>query len=141
MSFREDFPDYETYQDDSLYYTKVSPAVVAPLKDLILRIAGSAQHLKAICNDVASRVPCEPTRNVGWDWLVNDLDSMLEQVIRKKLYKFVDVICDLAGDHGNAEFAGELNHLFEACDFGYRMISADNGFGESYCRTVHKVPE
>lgn len=141
MSFREDFPEYETYQDGPLYYTRVPPAVVAPVKGLILRAAGSVQHLRAICNDIASRVPCEPTHNVGWDWLVNDLESMLERVIRKKLYKFMDFLSDLARDYGGVGFIEELNHVFDAYDFGYRMIPNDSGCGQSYCWDIRRLPK
>lgn len=37
MAFRDDHPDYETYQDGPLYYTRVPPAVVAPVKVLFSR--------------------------------------------------------------------------------------------------------
>jgi hypothetical protein len=124
-----------------LYYTKVPVAVVAPVKSLVLRVAKSAQHLKAICNDVASRVPCEPTQRLGWDWLVNDLDFMLDQLVRKKLHKFMDFICDVAGNHGNAEFVEDLNDIFEAHDFGYRMILDDSGLGERCYWNIHQEPE
>lgn len=141
MSFREDFPDYERYRDGPLYYTKVPPGVVPPLKGVILRVVRSAHHLNAVCNDVASRVPCEPTQHVGWDWLVNDLTSMLERVVRKKLYKFMDFIHDLTREHGNARFVADLNDIFDANDFGYRMILNDRGCGEKYRWDIRRTPE
>lgn len=141
MAFRDDHPDYETYQDGPLYYTRVPPAVVAPVKGLILQVACSARHLQTICNDIASRVPCEPTQNVGWDWLVNDLNSMLERVIRKKLYKFLDFLRDLARDHGGTEFVEELNTILTAHNFGYRMIPDDGDLGEGYFWEIHRAPE
>jgi len=140
MSFREDFPDYNNYRDGLLYYTKAPPAVVAPVKRLILRIAESAQHLRTICNDVASRVPCEPTQHWGWDYLVNDLDLMLEQLIRKKLYKFMDFIHDLARDHGSCEFVEDLNTILGTHRFGYRMIMNDRDYGERYQWAIRHEP-
>lgn len=141
MSFREDFPDYDQYRDGPLYYTTVPAAVVTPVRRLILRVAGSAQYLKTICNDVASHVPCEPTRHQGWDWLVNDLDLMLEQLVRKKLYKFMDFIDELTRSHGDAAFVEDLNGIFEAHDFGYRMILDDSGLGPRYYWKIHTEPE
>lgn len=141
MSFREKFPDYETCQDGPLYHTRVPPALIAPLKGLILRDTRSAQHLRTICNDIASRVPCEPTQNIGWDWLVNDLNLMLERVIRKKFYKFMDFLHDFASNHGGTEFVEELNTIFKAHDFGYRLVPDDRDDGEGYTWDIHKAPE
>jgi hypothetical protein len=124
-----------------LYYTKVPVAVVDPVKGLILGVVESAQHLKAICNDVASRVPCEPTRHLGWDWLVNDLNFMLDQLVRKKLHKFMDFISDFAGHRGNVEFVEDLNDIFKEHDFGYRMILDDSGPGERCRWNTHHEPE
>lgn len=141
MSFRRDFPDYETYQDGPLYYKKVPQPVVAAVKGLILRIAESPQNLKAICNDIASRVPCEPTQNWGWDWLVNDLDDMLEQLAARKLHKFMDFIYDLASNHVSSEFIEDLNDIFEEYDFGYRIALDDSRYGGDYYWDIYKEPE
>ena len=141
MSFREDCPDYDHYQDGLLCYTKVPPAVVAPVKGLILRVAESVQHLKMICNDVASRIPCEPTQHRGWDYLVNDLEFMLDQLIRKKLYKFMDFIHDLVRDCGSVEFVEDLNNILNMHHFGYRMILDDSDREEGYQWDIHKEPE
>lgn len=142
MPFCEDFPDYHNYRDGLLCYTKVPLAVVAPVKGLILQIAESAQHLRTICNDVASRVPCEPTQHWGWDYLVNDLEFMLDQLIRRrKLYKFMDFIQDLARDHGSFEFIEELNTILKTHNFGYRMVLNDSDVGERYQWDIRKEAE
>lgn len=141
MSFREDFSDYENCRDGLLCYTKVPPAVVVPVKGLILRVAESVQHLKTICNDVASRVPCEPTRHWGWDYLANDLEFMLDQLIRKKLYKFMDFLHDLVRDCGSVEFVEDLNSILNMHYFGYRMILDDSDCGEGYRWDIHGEPE
>lgn len=141
MSFREDCPDYDNCLDGLLYYTKVPPAVVVPVKGLIIQAAESVQHLKMICNDVASRVPCEPTQHWGWDYLVNDLEFMLDQLVRKKLYKFMDFIHDFARDHGSVEFIEELNNILNMHHFGYRMILDDSDGGEGYRWDIQKAPE
>lgn len=142
MAFCDDFPEYEAYRDGPLYYTRVPPILVNPLKNLILQGTRSAQHLQRVCNDLASRIPCEPTQNIGWDWLVNDLDSMLERLARKKkLHKFMDFVSDLARDYGCAEFVEELNTIFQAHNFGYRMIPDDSGCGEMYRWDIRRLPE
>ncbi|NJD67332.1 MAG: hypothetical protein FIA90_01450 [candidate division NC10 bacterium] len=142
MSFRDDIPDYESYQDGPLFYTRIPPTLVAPLKELILKGIRSAEHLKTICNDIASRVPCEPTQNIGWDWLINDLDVMLERVIRKrKLHKFMDFLHDFADGHGGTEFVEELNTILYTHNFGYRLVPDDRDDGEGYTWDIHKAPE
>jgi len=142
MSFREDFPDYHNYRDDLLCYTKVPLAVVAPVKGLILRVAESTQHLRMICNDMASRVPCEPTQHWGWDYLVGDLEFMLDQLVRRrKLYKFMDFIQDLACDYGSFAFVEDLNTILKTHHFGYQMVLNDRDVGERYQWDICKEPE
>lgn len=97
--------------------------------------------MRRLCNDVASHVPCEPTRHQGWDWLVNDLDLTLEQLARKKLYKFMDCIDELTRIHGDAAFVEDRNGIFDAHDFGYRMILDDSGLGPRYYWKIHTEPE
>jgi hypothetical protein len=57
MAFRDDFPEYEKFQNEDYYYTKVPPGVTSALKGLILRIAKNADTLKAVCINIATRVP------------------------------------------------------------------------------------
>lgn len=142
MSFCEEFPDHHNYRDNLLYYTKVPLAVVAPVKGLILQVAESAQHLRTICNDVAWRVPCEPTQQRGWDYLVNDLELMLDQLARRrKLYKFMDFIQDFARDHGSFEFVEDVNTILKTHNFGYRMVLDDGDVGERYRWAIRRESE
>lgn len=129
MSFRDEFPDYERYEDDDdYYYSKLPPGVGSSLKGLILRIANKNPHqLKDICHDIASRIPCEPTQNWGWDWLVNDLDDLLDQLSRKKLHKIMDFMHDLVKNHRGSFILEDLNDIFQEYDFGYRLRSNEPG--------------
>lgn len=120
MSFRNDFPNYENSQNDDFYYNKVPTGVVSALKGLIPRFCRDAQQLKCVCNNIASRIPCEPTQNWGWDWLINDLDDLLDKLSRKKMHKFMDFVYDIAKPEGN-ELVEELNDLFDEYEFGYRL--------------------
>lgn len=121
MSFRDDFPDYEKYQNGEFYYNEVPAGIVSALKGLILRIAEDPQQLKSICNDVASRIPCEPTQNWGWDWLVSDLDQLLDRLSQKKMHKLMDFVYDLVKHHDSRSLLEELNEMFDEYDFGYRL--------------------
>jgi hypothetical protein len=65
---------------------------------------------------------------------------MLEQLIRKKLYKFMDFIHDLARDHGSCEFVEDLNTILGTHRFGYRMIMNDRDYGERYQWAIRHEP-
>jgi hypothetical protein len=142
MSFRDEFPDYERYEDGDYYYSKLPPGVGSSLKGLILRIANKNPHLlKDICHDIASRVPCEPTQNWGWDWLINDLDDLLDQLSRKKLHKIMDFMLDLVKNYGGSSVLEDLNDIFQEHDFGYRLRSNELGrYGQCYWE-LYEEPE
>lgn len=143
MPFLDDFPDYAKYQDADYYYTKVPPGVVSALKGLITRIAKDSQclDLQAICRDIASRVPCAPTQNWGWNWLVGDLDNLLDQLSEKKLHKFMDFIYEFVERHEGDSFLEDLNDIFEEYDFGYRLKLDTSGYGDLLYWEVYKEPE
>lgn len=137
--FKDSYPDYESYADGDLYYTKVPPGLVSALKGLILHVVEGANHLKAVCNDIAGRIPCEPTQNWGRDFLLNDLDGLVDALSRRRLHKFMDFIQDFASQHsGEADFLDDLNELFKENDFGYRLVQ--DPFDSMYWELV-KEPE
>jgi len=121
-NFKDTFSDYESYVDGDLYYTKVPPGVVSALKGLILRVVEDEHSLKVVCNDVASRIPYEPTKNWGWNFLLTDLDYLIDELSRKRLPKLMDFICDFANkNYEKGNFLDDLNEIFEEYDFGYRL--------------------
>lgn len=121
-SFKDSYPDYESYVDGDLYFTKLPPGLVSALKGLIVRVITSTEQLKDTCNDIAGRVPCEPTLNWGWDFLLNDLYDLLDALSKKRLHKLMDFIQAFASEHySEQDFLDDLNDLFQDSDFGYRL--------------------
>ena len=129
QSFKDNYPDYESYADGDLYYTKTPPGLVSALKGLIHRVVPGTSHLKAVCNDIAGRIPFEPTQNWGRDFLINDLDSLLDNLAKKRLHKVMDFIHDFAVEHSSDnDFMEDLNDLFGQTDFGYRLRFSKDPF-------------
>jgi len=130
VKFIEQYPDYETYTDNDLYYTTVPAGLLSALKGLLSRYADGNSQLKQICDNIAGRIPCEPTPNWGWDFLVRDLSDLLNALAEKKLHKLMDFLCDIASEHRhNRDFINELNEAFQESCFGYRLIYEQGPYG------------
>jgi hypothetical protein len=140
MSFREDFPYYEAFQDGKYIYTKMPSGVVSALKGLILRFAETSKDLKKICNDIAICIPHEPTTNWGQDFLINDLGDLLDALSTKKIYKFMDYLISFVQTQNSFELVEDLNNLFEENSFGYRIVYDKEGWFDCYWQ-IYKEPE
>lgn len=127
MKFRETHPNYETYDDSEFYMFSIPTGLVSALKGFILRYADDSDKLKIVCGDLATRIPCEPTTNWGWDWLVNDFDDLFRRLGQSKFYKFMDFIGDFVHEYVDEEGIEELNDLFEEYEFGYRLADDPRG--------------
>lgn len=124
MPFKSEFPDFKRYSSSQFYYSEIPPGFISAFKGLILRVVKTPKKLKDVCNDIATLVPCEPTQNWGWDWLVNDLDTLINQLYQKRFHKFMDFIFDFSAKYFFEEdYLEDLNDLFDEYDIGYRLKS------------------
>ncbi|MBA7495918.1 hypothetical protein ES702_06514 [subsurface metagenome] len=122
MKFRETYPDFETYDESEYYMSSVPTGLSSALEGLIIRYADNSVKLKAVCHDLATRIPCEPTTNWGWDWLLTDLSNLLRHLSQGKFYKFMDFIGDFAGKYLDDEGIEDLNDLLKEYEVGYCLI-------------------
>ena len=126
MTFKRDFPDYKTYEDDEYYYSKVPPGFNGALLGLLnvaTRDPETDGGLKALCHNLAGLIPCEPTGNWGRDWLLNDLESLTRQLSQKNFAKYMDFLAQSAADF---DIADDLNDLADENDLGYRLVRTPN---------------
>jgi hypothetical protein len=132
MSFKDDFPDHTRYNESKYYYSRVPPGLNSALQGLIIRNCRDIEALKAVCADLAARIPTEPTSNWGWEWLVNDLRDYV-RLLSQKFHKYMDFILDFADAHyfEDRELVEDLNDAFRDSDFGYSLV-LEKEKGESY---------
>lgn len=122
MSFKETFPDYANYDETDLYFSRVPTGMSGAILGIVQRFVPNADELKGLCRMIAGYVPCEPTSNWGWDWLLNDLESLLRQLSQKKFHRYMDVLREFASVEGSAERIEYLNEVFEEYDLGYTLV-------------------
>ena len=129
MRFKERYPDYMSYADDPYYCASVPMGMLGPLKGYIMRYCDNADSLKGFCQHIASLIPCEPTNNWGWDWLVSDLDDLLRKLAQSKFHKFMEGIQYFVENWVRTEDLEDLNDIFEEYDFGYTMFYGGPSYG------------
>lgn len=132
MNFKKDHPDYKGYNSDELYVTNLPDGFSAALQGFIVRQCdGDARVLKAVMNDIAGRIPTQPTTDWGWDFLLNDLSSFVNRLCKLPLPKVMDFLS--AACAGDNEFFSkdDLNELLEDQQIGY-VLDTGHPFGRSH---------
>ena len=75
MGFKQDCPDYESYENNDYFFNAIPDKFCSSLEGYIVRYCKTPQQLKNIINDIASRIPMKLTQNWGWNFLLNDLSD------------------------------------------------------------------
>lgn len=120
QKFRDQFPDYESYTSDKLYYSELPDGFVDGFQGIVYRHTGnSTNRLKSAVNTVCSFIPESPTTNWGYDFLQNDFSSALYRLSKKEFHKFMDAILAIVEGIETTSFAEDLNEYFEEVKFGY----------------------
>lgn len=121
MSFRNIFPDYETFDESDFYMSSIPAGICSALEGFITKYCENAAKLKSVCHLLAAHVPCELTSNWGWSFLIEDLSVLLHRLGAGKFYKLMDCLEDFAGKYLDDDGFEELNDLLEEYEFGYRL--------------------
>ncbi len=90
MGFRQEYPDYQSYGNNDYFYNKIPDNFCSALEGYIVRHCKTAQQLKNVINDIASRIPMELTQNWGWNFLINDLSYYTRELCNFKSHKVMD---------------------------------------------------
>ncbi len=121
MSFKNDFPDYKSYEQTIFYYSEIPTGMSGAILGLANRFLTTADELKGMCNYIAGLIPCEPTNNWGWSWLIADFDSLLRQLAQKKFHGYMDFLAEFVSGPNSHERIEALNEVFEEYELGYRI--------------------
>jgi hypothetical protein len=93
LNFKDEHPNYESYRSSERYEVKKIPDELCyAIQGLILRICETDGQLRKICDNIATRIPCESTKNWGWDFLKNDIADFVLKLKKKKFHKFMDFL-------------------------------------------------
>ena len=116
MSFKKDIENYQAFSEKNyIFHSDPEVSFWSEFKGFSLRLINmdETHSFKKILDDWASIIPCEPSTNWGYDFLVRDLDEFIFAIHRKvKAGKFnvlMDCLTALIG--GDAEALAEVNEF------------------------------
>jgi len=121
MGFKQDHPDYQSYENSDYFFNTIPDKFCSALEGYIARYCKTAQQLKNIINDIASRIPMELTQNWGWDFLINDLTYYVQELCKSKFHKLMDFLADFYERFHDEIELDDFNEFLEDLKIGYRL--------------------
>jgi len=119
MAFKQEHSNYQSYQSKDYFVNNLPDSFCSALEGYIARHCRTAQQLKNIINDIASRIPRELTQNWGWDFLIEDLRDYVLDLCKSKFHKAMDFLSDFYERfHGDIELE-DFNEFLEDLKLGY----------------------
>lgn len=85
MSFVNDLPDYKLYSEENyIMHSPPERLFWNELEGLSTRIVGLSDtpSVKQVVNEWVGIIPCEPSNNWGYEYLVNDMRMMVRDIER-----------------------------------------------------------
>lgn len=132
MAFRDDVPDYRSYNEDKYFMDSAPANMWSELKGFVMRAAkGDNDKLIEILNHLAEIIPCEPTTNWGGDFLRSDVSDFIGLINKKVKSGRFDVLMDclmilMTVGHISVK---EMNEFLEEHKIGYRCESVSSRYG------------
>ena len=122
MAFKKDIPVYKSYSEEKFYMHSVPDEVWSELSGLIKRYSNNnPDTLKKYLNRFSESIPCEPTQNWGWDFLVGDIAIFVRRIREKaengRFEVFMDCVAILID--GVDERVTDINDFFADHKIGY----------------------
>jgi hypothetical protein len=121
MSFKDDNPNWKLYTNSDRNMNMVPFSAFAELNGLIRRSVNYAHELKAVLDGFAEIIPCEPTQDWTWEFLVQDIpffvDALKEKVNKGRYPVFMDCLAILV-KVGNLCLE-DINEFLEDNNIGY----------------------
>lgn len=135
MSFRTDFPEFQSFHDTDSYYYKTLPSSFwSGLQGLIRAFSETAQELKGNLNCLAERIPCEPTTNWSWQVLESEIGYYVRKLQKKVIEKErLDIAMDYLAELVAVDSSriDKLNEFLDDIEVGYECYSGACGFARS----------
>lgn len=119
MSFKLDHPDYASYESDEFHVADLPSGINSALQGFITRHCDDERELNGVINDIAGRVPCEPTTNWGWSFLIEDLPYYVSKLCKTKMHKVMDFLGDICTNSRLSFNTEDLNEFLEDLNIGY----------------------
>lgn len=123
MSFKENHPSYKAYESDEFAVKELPKGFGAALQGFIIRYCQDGGTLKVFINEIASRIPDQPTTNWGWDYLLSDLSYNTTKLCNGPMPKVMDFIAWMCEYNGSSTFATQLNEFLEEQKLGYVLYA------------------
>ncbi|GAB3127770.1 hypothetical protein [Novispirillum itersonii] len=121
MSFKSEHPDFKGYESDEYYVVALPTAFSSALQGFLTRHCDGTNELKSVLNDIASRIPMEPTTNWGWDFLIEDMRLYVARLCKSDLPKAMDFLADLATNRRDSFSQETINEFLYDLDIGYEL--------------------
>ncbi|MEC4682353.1 MAG: hypothetical protein VST70_01540 [Nitrospirota bacterium] len=130
MSFKNDHPNYQSYEDKELYFSKLPKDMGSVLQGFLIRMCErDSDKLKEVVNLMAARIPMEVTTNWGWDFLIGDLSRYSTRLCEGPLPKVMDFWVDLCTNEAVSCSGEDLNEFLEDFKVGY-FLNTENYYYE-----------
>lgn len=128
VEFKELFPDYAAYSNDSYLMNTVTTSLLREIAQKLPRVYQQLKFdtpnlildgtMRNACDIVSLYTNNDKTNHWGFEYIVRDFDSQVRDFEHVKFHKFMDAMRDL----GKSDvILKALNSIFEDHDFGYRL--------------------
>ncbi|WP_331351231.1 hypothetical protein [Cellvibrio sp. UBA7671] len=125
MGFKAEHKSYKGYESNEFYVSDLPNGFSSALQGFLIRQCEDERELKAVINDIASRIPTEPTTNWGWSFLLEDLPSYVGSLCKKDFPKIMDFLADACSKNSLLFSVDDLNEFLEDLEIGY-ILEFDN---------------
>lgn len=119
MGFKAEHKNYKGYESSEFYVSEFPSDFSSALQGFLMRQCEDERELKAVINDIASRIPTEPTTNWGWNYLLEDLPSYVGRLCEKEFHKVMDFLADTSTNAHLSFSVADLNEFLEELGIGY----------------------
>ena len=123
MSFKENLPDYKSYNNGKVYMNVVPSGAWSEFSGLILKAASSDSDFVLILNHFAEIIPCEPAKTWSGSFLGEESQEFVRRIKSKVDKGHFDIFMDcLAVLNTIGQLSkDDVNEFLEDNEIGYRM--------------------
>lgn len=122
MRFREQHPDWKSYDTATVETQEFPQALQQEIRGLIPQHAGDeVAELAAIVNAINGAIRKEPTTNWGYNYLLDDLSGSLSDTFNGRFDRAMDALSAAALAAPDWHIINDLNEALADHNFGYRL--------------------